>query len=609
MTEADPNSAVDIVGRTKNMYYATNFKFRDGYSESIDNSLDNGADNIQIYLIKHLLIFVDNGTGISYNKMLDIRIDKNSGSRPDKHGAFGVGLYQSLVCFAGLEGKATIISKCDGTQEIYQMTFDFKKIIDRGVKLWIPHDATSESEKLYNDKLGRSSSGTIIKIELNEETYRKLHMMTNIKDCTKNLPIQLSRRYTKIINTGINISITCDKREISIEPWEMLGESTDDKIKEKHIKVWTKDGEFNRYTFEKEKPKEKLNEIGYKNYDNSSVGRWNSWSPTKAEQQGWTCCDEAMVVRGMYREQDEWNEIDRKLLDAYNINFIKKGDKGVVEQKHFFNGSIFLRNGKALQLKPGIKQGSGDTDLYKYYEQTRIEISWRGNEQLDRLNSLNVNKSTKPIEETGEPDKDNLLNTIKEISKDIVGEFLSELEAPKKKSVKKESAKTEPSPKKPSPKTEPSPKKPSPKTEPSPKKPSPKTEPSPKKPSPKKPSPKKPSPKKPSPKKPSPKKPSPKKPSPKTEPSPTQTQPKPQRPVLQEAKKDEDIKIPNKIEKIQSLAKEIIEKVSKNDISDTDIMNAYTFLQAASETIDGNSSNVDDNTCQVEIDYTIISIN
>ena len=135
MTEADPNSAVDVAGHTKNMFYATDFKFRDGYGELIDNSLDNGATNIQIHLTKTAnccqLQFVDNGTGMSYNKMLDIRIDKNSGSRHDKHGAFGVGLYQSLVIFAGLEGKATIISKYDSTHEIYQMTYDFKKIIQQ----------------------------------------------------------------------------------------------------------------------------------------------------------------------------------------------------------------------------------------------------------------------------------------------------------------------------------------------------------------------------------------------------------------------------------------------------------------------------------------------
>tara|TARA_R110000782_G_C14543612_1_gene384097 strand:+ start:50 stop:547 length:498 start_codon:yes stop_codon:yes gene_type:complete len=42
-------------------------------------------------------------------------------------------------------------------------------------------------------------------------------------------------------------------------------------------------------------------------------------------------------------------------------------------------------------------------------------------------------------------------------------------------------------------------------------------------------------------------------------------------------------------EKIESLAQEIIEKVSKNDISDTDITNATTFLQATWDTINAET--------------------
>ena len=56
---------------------------------------------------------------------------------------------------------------------------------------------------------------------------------------------------------------------------------------------------------------------------------------------------------------------------------------------------------------------------------------------------------------------------------------------------------------------------------------------------------------------------------------------------VKEKLSDEEYK--NIMEKIESLAQEIIEKISKNDISDTDITNATTFLQATWDTINAET--------------------
>ena len=56
---------------------------------------------------------------------------------------------------------------------------------------------------------------------------------------------------------------------------------------------------------------------------------------------------------------------------------------------------------------------------------------------------------------------------------------------------------------------------------------------------------------------------------------------------VKEKLSDEEYK--NIMEKIESLAQEIIEKISKNDISDTDITNATTFLQATLDTINAET--------------------
>ena len=156
-------SDIRASGTLKNML-DNGTTIRDALSEKIDNSFDWEATEvvIEIDTKTRKMTTIDNGVGMTkYGLKKAVTLNERSNASNEKQGKYGAGLKHALVVDTALKGRAQIISKQVGMEEVLSINVDFKECLDNDRYSNNANEASVAQDRLFREHV-IGDQGTVI---------------------------------------------------------------------------------------------------------------------------------------------------------------------------------------------------------------------------------------------------------------------------------------------------------------------------------------------------------------------------------------------------------------------------------------------------------------
>ena len=138
------------------------------FGELYDNGLDAGATRIRVFLAleagKPWLYFVDNGSGMTLEKLQDSTIWDRRSTAGGRHGRFGIGGRKAHVCLTMAKGTPKALTMAGGSLFVCEVAWAACSAEDRYAPVATP--ATVAADIALWRRLQLGASGTIVALQL-----------------------------------------------------------------------------------------------------------------------------------------------------------------------------------------------------------------------------------------------------------------------------------------------------------------------------------------------------------------------------------------------------------------------------------------------------------
>lgn len=336
-------SIIDVEGTLKNIL-ASGFSDFDIIKEACDNSLAKqlNTKNIKLIIKDNYVSFVDDGTGMNETQLFDANIiNKNSDVSINKQGLFGFGYKALIAGMTQLKFPAVTVSlSVDGLAEV--VTGYHKAIKNKDLCINPTTRMSIEGTEIWNkDSFNLENTGTII-------CFKGDHNLKNLDICK--LKDILGYTYYHS-NKNVKMSIEFYGTTHHIIPFDYIYRSQSN-TRSMDLFIYKSTTDFKICI--------KSNGIKVLDFNNKGVKLVDK------------------LLGNNYTEIGSFN-----ITSAY---FKKWPD-------NLEHGTVYSRNGRALNLLSDIKKGTGDWYKQNIHNSTRTIVEYQAGIFLDELCKVNINKS------------------------------------------------------------------------------------------------------------------------------------------------------------------------------------------------------------------------
>jgi hypothetical protein len=368
-------SIIDVEGTLKNIL-ASGFSDFDIIKEGWDNSLAKqlNTKNIKLIIKDNYVSFVDDGTGMNETQLFDANIiNKNTNVCTNKQGLFGFGYKALIAGITQLKFPAVTVSQSvDGLAEVVT---DYHKAIKNKDLCINPTTRMSiEGIEIWNtDSFNTENTGTII-------CFKGEHNLKNLDICK--LKDILGYTYYHS-NKDVKMSIEFYGTTHHIIPFD--------------------------YIYRSQSNTRSMDLFIYKSATDFKicVKRDNGIKVLDFNNKGEKLVDKSLGNN--YTEIGSFN-----VTSAYFKNWPDKLE----------HGTIYSRNGRALNFLPDTKKSTGDWYKQTIHNSTRTILEYQANNFLDELSKVNINKSNISLQNINSY----LINSIKYYRNEFIKMFISDYE-------------------------------------------------------------------------------------------------------------------------------------------------------------------------------------
>ena len=221
---------------TQNMGFRDPDCIREG---GIENQLDVKAPQIQISLNKGtktsppLILFADSGPGMTPEQLkASRRLFNRKEASDEKNGCFGIGGSVASSQLTRLQGKATRLSKIQGSP-LNQLTLDYPTIIKNDQYELHVHEATKAMHDIWENHALNKENGTLDILECPDSV---------VADMVAKLPGEnLGRMYADYLAEGTKITVMADsKLLLNLVAEDVNDEKNATHVEKYEVAVWTK---------------------------------------------------------------------------------------------------------------------------------------------------------------------------------------------------------------------------------------------------------------------------------------------------------------------------------------------------------------------------------
>jgi len=389
--------SVDIRGMLQNMLDQQGLTLLSSINEIIQNMLSAGATTLVIRLIGNSLYFVDNGRGMTLEKLRESYVlHKRSEATSEKHGRFGIGLKNAIAMLTKNKGDALTISRTDIPPIRPNMVeISYSTAIETGVLTIHPHQVSVDALELWDQySIDKDRPGTLQRFDGDPSIIDEFRKSIDSKDYSTNIQVQLGNKYHKILS-GVSITIMDGDKEYPISSMDPLLRESRDKIT-RDIRVMEGNGTI-YFSFEHNgKPTiHKMNpETGKRKYEE---------------------VPSLPVIANIHVEStysNDWVALRTPILSKMGVTLPE--NKKVARK---MLGGIFIhRNGIGIETFSLDEPSNGDEAARPIHVDTHTCVNFEASARMDDLFKVRTNKS-RLDEESLHPD---LRDAIDCIHKDFV---------------------------------------------------------------------------------------------------------------------------------------------------------------------------------------------
>lgn len=386
---------ISVSGALKSLLHQA-FGIKDCDGECRDNSLGQGEATIlemDIYPEENKVIYGDNGRGMTKTELENACVlHKTSEASDTKQGLFGIGLKALNINFTNLEKSSTIYSKTKSDDAPRKLIQDWPSFINTDTYVNRTMDEiSSKSEQEWNTHAVDPSHGTVLIINCAPDIIKELYEAITSNEIVNSLVYHLGWTYRKSLNKGVKMNIKINgqlyKGIEAVDPLEW--DNSEDKTRtELDVYINNDNQEDIRVYFMNECSQE----YGYV----ERIKKARKWEDTfiiGQPPENFTKVT-SMEYRSVYNEPSRWNEFQKHAFDHIDYKHpVTKNGKPKKYQgtyKHM-GGRYYTRNDKTIYRVPTEKKKDGDTDKYKFHDDSRHELGF--NCKADQLISILLNKS------------------------------------------------------------------------------------------------------------------------------------------------------------------------------------------------------------------------
>jgi hypothetical protein len=386
---SDITNGVNASGAIMAIGEGGGFSPLDATKETVDNSIDAGADNIVITCDDDTktIYISDNGRGMTNRQMegagaLYNHVKSEKNAEGEINGKFGVGVDASMIVLSGRKYPSYMFSKTEDGDEVQEMELNWPEACGSSKGLVLKaHGISGKNEKNVWEKYGHvgCESGTLLAIKCDDEVYDKLTAM--------NLVMELGTTYFELINGGLELSLTRivngEKRTDVIcanDPFSTANLGDEPHIINIAVEVWENGTGIKMYCNDdigkknKEKNLRLFNNGGVKQYVASCTVGGNAKLVIEAPAPG-------AVLKGT---------INIKCGCPKNVN-VKGRGKAKGSKKYELGGRYYARVKKIIDSVAVKEKGQGNLTLQKIVKHSRFMIDCPPS--LDKVIGIKMNKS------------------------------------------------------------------------------------------------------------------------------------------------------------------------------------------------------------------------
>ena len=388
---SDITNGVNASGAIMAIGEGGGFSPLDATKETVDNSIDAGASNIEITCDDDTktLYISDNGRGMTSRQMEGagalynhVKSEKNAETQRQINGKFGVGVDASMIVLSGRKYPSYMYSKTEDSDEVQEMELNWPEACGSNKGLVLKaHGISGKNEKNVWGEYGPvgCESGTLLAIKCDEDVYDKLTSM--------NLAMELGTTYFELINGGLVLALTHivngEKRTETVsanDPFSTANLGDEPHIIEISVEVWENGTGIKMYCNDdigkknKEKNLRLFNNGGVKQYVTSFPVGGNAKLVIEAPAPG-------AVLKGT---------IKIKCGCPKNVN-VKGRGKAKGSKKYELGGRYYARVKKIIDSVPVKEKGQGNLTLQKIVKHSRFMIDCPPS--LDKVIGIKMNKS------------------------------------------------------------------------------------------------------------------------------------------------------------------------------------------------------------------------